>query len=139
MTTPTEQPLGRRNALLEQLSAQFPVFREARPLAIGIHKVLLERQPELDKAALRTAMKVHTHATRYLKGIVEGAVRHDLDGNPDGAVTAEQQAQAVAMLKERARRVAEKRKAEAAARREDEAARRRQEKLLQLSEKFNVR
>ena len=132
MTTPPQPQSGRRNALLDQLMQQYPVFREAKPLAIGIHKALLVLQPELDKATLRTAMKAHTHSSRYLKGIVEGASRYDLSGNPEGSVTAEQQQQAVAMLKERIKKANERRKAE-------EEARKRHEKLQQLAEKFNVR
>jgi ProP effector len=132
MTTPPERPTGHRSVLLEQLMQLYPVFREGKPLAIGIHKALLERQPDLEKAALRAAMKAHTHSTRYLKGIVDGATRYDLAGNADGSVTLEQQAQAVATLKERIRKASERRKAE-------EEARKRQEALLKLTEKFNVR
>jgi ProP effector len=139
MTPPAERPPGRRNALLDQLLAQYPVFREGKPLAIGIHKALLAEQPELDKAALRAAMLLHTRSTRYLKGIVAGAARHDLAGNPDGSVTDEQQAEAVATLRERIRKAAERRKNEEAARKADAEARQRQEKLAKLAEKFNAR
>jgi ProP effector len=132
MTTQPERRPGRRNALLDQLMERYPVFREGRPLAIGIHKSLLEAQPDLDKNALRQAMKAHTQSTRYLKGIVEGADRLDLAGNPDGKVTAEQQEQAVTMLKDRIRKATERRKAE-------EEAKQRQEKLQKLAEKFNTR
>lgn len=132
MTTPTERRASRRNPLLDQLMASYPVFRDGKPLAIGIHKALMEAQPELDKNALRLAMKAHTQSTRYLKGIVEGATRFDLAGNPDGNVTPEQQEQAVTTLKERFRKAAERR-------REEEEAKKRQEKLLQLTEKFNSR
>ena len=139
MTTPTKRPPGTRNALLNQLAEQYPVFREAKPLAIGIHKALLAQQPELDKAALRKAMLAHTRSTRYLKGIVADAPRYDLAGNPDGSVTAEQQAEAVATLKERIRLASERRKAEEASRKAEEEARQRQEKLAKLAKKFNVR
>jgi ProP effector len=139
MTAPSQRPTGRRNALLDQLMETFPVFREGKPLSIGIHKTLLAQQPDMDKAALRKAMLLHTQSTRYLKGIVEGAARYDLAGNPDGTITVEQQEQAVTTLKDRARKAAERRKAEEAARKAEEETRKRQEKLLQLAEKFNVR
>jgi len=132
MTLPTEKPSGRRNSLLDQLMQQYPVFSEVKPLAIGIHKTLLVQQPDLEKAALRAAMKAHTHSTRYLKGIVEGANRYDLEGNSDGNITAEQQDQATAILKDRIRKATERRK-------EEEEARKHQETLLKLAEKFNVR
>ena len=132
MTDTPKRPPGRRNALLDQLMQGYAVFRDYKPLAIGIHKALLTQQPELDKAALRTAMKTHTQSTRYLKVIVEGSARYDLAGNPDGSVTAEQQDVAVTVLKDRLKKAAERRKAE-------EEARQRQEKLAKLAEKFNVR
>ena len=126
------KPTGRRNALLERLQAEFAVFRDYRPLAIGIHKQLMERQPDLDKNQVRTALHNHTAATRYLKALVEGAPRLDLDGNPAGEVTAEQQKQAVTTLRDRLKKAAERRKAE-------EEAAQRQAKLQQLSDKFNSR
>lgn len=135
MNHPTERRPGRRPALLEELMAQYEVFRNGKPLAIGIHKALMEVQPDLDKQALRLAMKAHTQSTRYLKGIVEGAPRFDLAGQPAGTVTAEQRDQAVAVLKERQRKAAERRRAEEQA----EQDRQREEKLRQLADKFNQR
>lgn len=132
MTAKPQPRAGRRNALLNQLMEQYPVFRDGKPLAIGIHKALLEAQPDLEKNAVRIAMRQHTQSTRYLKGVVEGAPRLDLAGNPDGTVTAEQQAQAVATLKERIQKANERRKAE-------EEAKRRTEKLQKLADKFNTR
>ena len=90
---------GHRGALIERLYAEVPVFRDYQPLAIGIHKSLMERFHDLDKGQVRTALHFHTGTTRYLKAIVEGAARLDLDGNASGVVTAEQQVQAVATLR----------------------------------------
>ena len=123
---------SRHDALLDRLYAEFLVFRDHQPLAIGIHKALMERFPDLDKGQVRTALHFHTGTTRYLKAIVEGALRIDLDGNAIGAVTAEQQTQAVKTLRDRFKKVAERRKA-------DQEAQQRQEKLQQLAQKFNVR
>lgn len=123
---------GRSNAVLDRLYSEFPVFRDHRPLAIGIHKALMLRLPELDKGQVRAALHRHTGSTRYLKAIVENAPRYDLDNNPDGAVTAEQHAQAASTLRERFSKVAERRKAE-------EEEKKRQAKLLGLAEKFNRR
>lgn len=131
MTEPASTPNQRRQ-LLDRLYAQFPVFRDFQPLAIGIHKSLLERLPDLDKAAVRAALHFHTASTRYLKAIVQGAPRFDLDGNASGEVTPEQQTQAVTALRERFRKAAERRKAE-------EEARERQEKIEKLAQKFNSR
>lgn len=139
MTQDSGRPAPRRNALLDQLMERYPVFREGKPLALGIHKAVLAEQPELDKDAVRKAMRLHVQATRYLKGVVEGAPRYDLAGNPDGAVTAEQQEQAVTTLKERVRKASERRKAEAQAQKAEAEVRQRQEKLNQLAQKFNSR
>ena len=131
MPQPTRKP-AHRNAMLDRLRAEFSVFRDYRPLAIGIHKMLMERLSDLDKGEVRKALHYHTGANRYLKALEEGAPRFDLDGNPSGVVTAEQQTQAVDTLRDRLRQAAERRKAE-------EEARQRQEKLQQLAEKFNTR
>ena len=131
MPDPAPKP-GHRSALIERLYAEIPVFRDYQPLAIGIHKSLMERFPEIDKGQVRTVMHFHTGTTRYLKAIIEGAPRFDLDGNPSGVVTAEQQAQAATTLRERSKKGAERRKAE-------QEAQQRQEKLLKLAEKFNPR
>jgi len=124
--------VSHRGALLERLYAEVPVFRDYQPLAIGIHKSLMERFPDLDKGQVRTTLHFHTGTTRYLKAIVEGVPRFDLDGNASGVVTAEQQAQAAATLRERYKRGAERRRAE-------QEAQQRQEKLEKLAQKFNPR
>lgn len=130
MTKPLQKPTH-RNAVHEKLCAEFPVFRDYQPLAIGVHKTIMERIPEFDKAQVRNALRGHTGSTRYLKSLVEGAKRFDLDGNSDGLVTKEQQEQAAGTLRERFKKAAEKRLAE-------REAQQHQGKLLRLAEKFNV-
>lgn len=128
--TPSQKPF--RDDVLDRLVAMFPVFRDALPLAIGIHKTILERMPELTKAQVGRAMKLHTGSTRYLKGLSNAEQRVDLDGNPAGEVTAEQREAATKLVKERFKKAAERRK-------EQEKAKQHQEKLQQLAEKFNSR
>jgi ProP effector len=117
---------------LEKLNHQFAVFREGRPLAIGIHKAIAQRLPELNASQVRIALKVHTGSTRYLKAVSQGGVRFDLDGEAAGPVTPEQQQQALNTLKERFRQQAALRKAEL-------AAKEHQQNLQKLAEKFNTR
>jgi ProP effector len=140
-STPAKPPS--RNALLETISAKFAVFREGRPLARGIHKVIVERMPEIDTAQLRLAMRLHTASTRYLKALQAASERFDLDGNPAGEVTAEQREVANTTLRERFKKSADRRKAEELAlkeaQREQEAQQKRQEKLAQLAAHFNLR
>ncbi len=138
MTNPASKPV-RRNALLERLQSEFAVFKDFKPLAIGIHKQLMERIPDLDKNKVRIAMHSHTASTRYLKALIEGAPRFDLDGQPAGEVTAEQQEVAAQTLRDRIKQVKDRQKAEAAQRKADEEAAKRQEKLEQLAEKFSKR
>jgi ProP effector len=127
---------GRRNPLLERLYAEFPVFRDYLPLAIGIHKTFSERIPGLAKGQVWAAMQHHTGSTRYLKAIVDGAPRYDLDGNPSGVVTAEQQTLAANTLRERFKKTADRRKAELE---QQKLEQQRQQKLLELAEKFKAR
>ncbi|MCU0933805.1 MAG: ProQ/FinO family protein, partial [Thiobacillaceae bacterium] len=132
--TPAASKSVRGNALLAQLQAEFAVFRDCKPLAIGIHKQLLERKPDLDKNKVRVALHGHTASTRYLKALTEGAPRLDLDGQPAGEVTKEQQDVAVKTLRDRIKLVKERQKAEAARRKAEEEAAMRQAKLQQLAE-----
>lgn len=134
-----ERTKPQRNATLEDLAARYPVIRDAQPLALGIHKQILEQAPEIDVAKLKVALRIHTASTRYLKSLVANRQRFDLAGQATGEVTDEQRAVAETQLAERQKRFAERRKAEAEARREQEAQARRQEKLTQLAARFNSR
>ena len=118
--------------LLATLSAAFRVFRDCLPLAIGIHKVIKERLPDMDPQQLKVAMRMHTASTRYLKVLSQADTRFDLDGAPAGEVTAEQRQQALDTLRDRFKKQADRHKAE-------ELAKQQQEKLQQLAAKFNAR
>lgn len=121
-----------RDEVLDRLVATFPVFQDARPLAIGVHKTILERMPELTRAQVSRALKIHTGSTRYLKALSNAEQRFDLDGQPAGEVTEEQREAAGNLVKERFKKAAERRK-------EEEKAKQHQIKLQQLAEKFNNR
>ncbi|MDX9994452.1 MAG: ProQ/FinO family protein [Rhodocyclaceae bacterium] len=132
MNTPTSQPPRpprQPDPVLATLASSFAVFRAGQPLAIGIHKAIRERLPDIGEAALRASLKAYTASTKYLKAIANSQQRFDLDGQPAGEVTAEQRQQAQDTLKERFRKAAERKQAE-------QAAKERQEKLQKLAEKF---
>jgi len=133
-------PTADARALQKDLQQRFAVFRNFSPLAIGIDKQLLAQQPELNRKALRMALRSHTMSTRYLKEMEKAAVRLNLDGTAAGEVTEDARTHSAELLRERFKKQAEQRKAEQeAARAEQEAAKaeqRRQEKLSQLTEKF---
>ena len=130
--SPLDSPVDSR-ALLKEIQAGHDVFRNFSPLAIGIDKQLLALRPELNRKALRMALRSHTMSTRYLKEMEKAEVRLNLDGTPAGEVTAEARTHSAELLRERFKKQAEQRKAEQEAVR---AEQRRLEKLNQLTEKF---
>ena len=100
MSESDSKPRDPHHAVLISLRSTFPVFQECRPLAIGIHKAVLERIPSINPQQLRLAMRMHTASARYLKALTNGETRFDLDGNPAGAVTPEQKQQALDTLRD---------------------------------------
>ncbi len=103
-------PLPSRDSVLPQLIANYPVFRDAQPLAIGIHKAIMAAHPDIDKNALRKTLQRHTASIKYLKAVAAGGPRFGLDGVPQGDITPEQQQLANQDLKERFRKQAEQRR-----------------------------
>ena len=135
MTTANDTPSPAQDAraLIKKLQEEFAVFRDYSPLAIGIDRQLLARQPELERKTLRMALGMHTHSLRYLKSMEKATQRLDLDGQSVAEVTEEHRSHAAETLRERFRKEAERKKAQ----REAEAQEKlRNEKLGQLIEKF---
>jgi len=96
---------------LAALIAAYPsVFDRAntRPLAIGIHKELLAASREghlaVPTSAIRMAIDRWTGSREYLVGLVEAAPRVNLQGEPDGEVTAAQADTARQTLEKREQR-----------------------------------
>lgn len=123
-------------ALLKKLQADFPVFRDSKPLAIGIDKQLQARLPDVERKVLRIALGIHTNSLRYLKVMEKATVRFDLDGNSADEVTDAHRSHAGEAVRERLKKDAEKRKAQRAAEAAEAAERQRTEKLGQLLAKF---
>ena len=131
--TNATSPAQDARALIKKLQEEFAVFRDYSPLAIGIDRQLLARQPELERKTLRMALGMHTHSLRYLKSMERATQRLDLDGQSVAEVTEEHRSHAAETLRERFRKEAERKKAQ----REAEAQEKlRNEKLGQLIEKF---
>jgi ProP effector len=134
-----DSPVDAR-ALLKDLQGRFDVFRNFSPLAIGIDKQLIAQEPDLNRKALRLALRSHTMSTRYLKEMQIASARLNLDGSVAGEVTDEARTHSGELLRERFKKQAEQRRAEdESARAAQEAAmaeQRRLEKLSQLTEKF---
>ena len=100
MTT-TKQDL---DAALARLAEAFPQtfvlekYRPHRPLKVGIAADIPARCPAIDRRVLSVALSVYTRRLMYLRGLVAGAARLDLDGNPAGEVTARDAEYAAARL-----------------------------------------
>lgn len=142
-TAPVQTQSIDPRSLIIRLQESSPTFRDFKPVALRIDKAIMARFPEIDRKVVRTAMRIHTASTRYLKSMEKATQRFDLDGVEAGEVTEEHRAHAALTLKERfaeiARRKREKLQAEAARLREEEAERRKAEKLEQLKNKFSSR
>ncbi|WP_326534583.1 ProQ/FINO family protein [Pseudorhodoferax sp.] len=83
------QPGRTIHPLLEQLAQLHPLLFGARfrPLKLGTFQDLMERHPgAFEPAALKEALGQHTRSTRYLESLARGDQRHDLDGQPVGAL-----------------------------------------------------
>src|SRR6476619_6356880 len=89
---------------LARLAEEFPrtfvreKYQPHWPLEVGIAADLMERGPELDHHKLSVALTVYTRRVMYLRSLVAGAERIDLDGNPAGEVTARDAEYAAAKL-----------------------------------------
>jgi ProP effector len=132
--TPTSDPIQSARQLLKDLQSQFPVFRDALPLAIGIDKQIVAQLPATDRKVLRIALGIHTKSTRYLKQTERTTNRVNLDGSPAEAIAEAHRTRATEMLRERYKKMAEQHKAQ---RQAEEAARKMNEKLNQLATKFS--
>ncbi len=119
--------------LLKALQQQYPIMRDAKPMAIGIDAEILAAMPDLERRTLRTALRMHTGSTRYLKSMARESQRYNLAGEAVADIADEHRARAKAMLKERDK----KREEEEKARREKAAEQRRAEKLEQLAARFS--
>jgi sRNA-binding protein len=89
---------------LARLADEFPrtfvqeKYQPHWPLKVGIAADLMERSPELDHHKLTVALTVYTRRVMYLRSLVAGAARVDLEGNPAGEVTVQDAEHAAARL-----------------------------------------
>ncbi|PJX12635.1 ABC transporter substrate-binding protein [Halomonas sp. 141] len=79
------------HALLKQWYQRYPnaFFKgHTKPLKVGIHHDLAEREPWSGKL-VRRALANYVNLPRYIKSMREGVERVDLEGNPAGKVDKE--------------------------------------------------
>ena len=89
---------------LVHLAKKFPqtfVLEKHRPhwpLKVGIAAAIPVRCPAVEWRVLKVALTAYTGRVMYLKGMVAGALRLDLDGNPAGEVSVRDAEYAAAKL-----------------------------------------
>jgi hypothetical protein len=75
----------------------FPAdVRQIKPLALGIHKALIEALPDSKPWQIRQALRVWQRSGKgaYWRAILNGGPRYTLDGTPEGEVSEKEQAHA---------------------------------------------
>ncbi|HJV74394.1 MAG TPA: ProQ/FINO family protein [Noviherbaspirillum sp.] len=133
---PPSSPIQSARALLKQLQETYPIFREHKPLAIGIDKQLFAQMEGVNKKTMRMALSLHTSSVQYLKAMEKATVRYNLDGTTAGEVDDTHRTHASETLRARFKKAMEQKKAQEAA---AKAERQHAEKLKQLTEKFSPR
>jgi ProP effector len=92
------QFLAMRTRLGELFPAAFPPKGHPRPaLALGIHEQLIA-STGMTLTQTRRFLRLWTNRTRYLKAVVKGGERVNLDGQPAGAISDEHRRDAARRL-----------------------------------------
>ena len=88
------------NPIIDRLMEAFPACfsrKAPQPLKIGLGEELLALAgvhpalADLTRTRIRRALKVYTGASAYRRALAAGGPRYDLDGQPAGEITPEQQ------------------------------------------------
>jgi sRNA-binding protein len=80
--------------------AFFPQGRNCLPLRLGIFEALdAALPPGIDRSRLKLYLGIYTKQPRYLRELIQGAVRIDLNGSPTGRVSAKQATSAAGRLR----------------------------------------
>jgi ProP effector len=87
------------SATLKRLREHYSIFAQFKPLKLGIHKDLLERQ-FATLQELRPALTRHTSDSRYLRAVAAGGPRFALDGTEVGEVSEEEKSIASTWIKD---------------------------------------
>lgn len=83
-----------RRAIYALFKRTFPVFWEKKLLKIGIHLDRYKRLPEYSHQKIAQVIRWQTSDRTYLKNILSGAVRFNLEGDPVGTITDTEKADA---------------------------------------------
>lgn len=96
-------------ATREDLVRRFPLcFRthgtEKLPLKLSIALDVIAEASDMDRTLIFAAIRDYKHGPKYLRHILAGAVRIDLDGQPAGVVTDREEARAKRQIERQDRR-----------------------------------
>ncbi|UTH74767.1 ProQ/FINO family protein [Chromobacterium sp. IIBBL 290-4] len=100
--------------IADHIYGKFDVFRQFRPLALGIHESLIAALPQFDSALISRVVANHCRKPRYLKSLSRGGKRFDLNGKPQGEVSVEEKRAAELQIQPKAAAEAEQAAAPAA-------------------------
>lgn len=80
--------------IADHLYSKYAVFKQFRPLAIGIHEVLIAELSQFDPALVTRVLTNHCKKPRYLKSLAKGGKRYDLKGRETAVISEEEKAEA---------------------------------------------
>lgn len=73
-----------KNRQIEEITnlfiATIPMFREKKPMRIGINREFYERFPALSHRKIQYVLEKHAEGSDYLKNVAIGTYRYDLNG-----------------------------------------------------------
>lgn len=87
--SPTQAEIKLRNIVSEKLLRIYPILKSNKPLKIGIDQDIIELHPEILAPIIRQVIRIVTIKHDYLKNLVVGAERYDLNGRPSGSYVEE--------------------------------------------------
>lgn len=105
MKSPTETAIGvalksavqnlskkkQTEMIAQHVYSKFEVFRQFRPLALGIHEHLIAALPQFDPTLVSRTVANHCRKPRYIKALARGGHRFDLQCKHAGHVSPEEQ------------------------------------------------
>lgn len=98
--TPKHRAMAARRVLLGRFPKAFMPFTAPKiPLQLGIFKEIRKHCPRIGGYSARLALQDYCGGKTYLRAMIAGAPRIDLDGNPVDVVTDEQAERAAEQLR----------------------------------------
>lgn len=79
------------NRIRQEFRAKYPkvlsgTYKGSKPLKVGIHRDLIEQNPEIRPTYIGIFLNRHTSTVQYLASFLKNSERFDLDGIPCGEI-----------------------------------------------------